>query len=280
MRRLQKWSSVCLPVALIVGLVAGWMVVEQASVTPSEAQMGSGSQPQMQGPPPKLPPKLKASPTPPPEEQEMGPPPDQTPRQRPTKESLLEKIRNMPGGKEMLEEAKKRGARIGVGPVESESAFSYLNPLRVKVAEAQSSFSLTLDPSNKWYSSSPSGSITFYGALVDLNTYNGTIVRLFPTSSGWATTFGIQVVNPLARLYVNVDTDGWYIVNFEAKGTSGSSVSMKHYEGGAYSTVASWTYSGATQSCPVLLELSAGYHYFYWISSSSVYVYEANVYSL
>jgi hypothetical protein len=208
--------------------------------------------------------------------------PQQGPRQRPTRESLLEKIRNMPGGKEMLEEARKRGARIGMGPVESESALSYLNPFRVKEAEAQGSFSLTLDPSNNWSSSSPYGNLTFYGAMVYSSIFTSSTpsMRLYPTASGWATTFGIQVVNPLARLYVYVDTDGWYIVNFEAKGTSGTSVSMKHYSGGTYSTVASWTYSGTTQSCPALLELSAGYHYFYWISPSSVYIYEANVYSL
>lgn len=168
MKRLGKWSPICL--VLIAGLIASWMVVQQAGVTPSEAQIGPGSQPTgppVQGPPPKLPPKLKAPTTPPPDEQEMGPPPAQTPRQRPTKESLLEKIRQMPGGKEMLEEARKRGAQIGMGPVESESSLSWLNPFRVEKAEATGTFSLTLDWSNTWYSSSPYGYVGFYGAYVD-----------------------------------------------------------------------------------------------------------------
>jgi hypothetical protein len=279
MKSFKRWSSVCLTVVLIAGLVGGWIAIQQVGVTPSEAQGITEYGAILAA---KLPPKLKAASTPPPEE-EQGPPPEQTPRQRPTRESLLEKIRQMPGGKEMLEEAKKRGARLGMAkPVEPGTSLAWMNPFRVKVAEAQSSFSLTLDPSNKWYSSSTGGYayIYFYGVLVDANTYNGTVVRLYPTSSTWASNFGIQVVKPLAYLNVRVDTDGWYILNFEAKGTSGSSVSMKHYEGGAYSTVASWTYSGASQSCPALLELSAGWHYFYWISSSNVYVYEANVYSL
>ncbi len=102
---------------------------------------------------------------------------------------------------------------------------------------------------------------------------------LYPvsSSSSYATNFGTQVANPLARLYVRIDTDGWYIVNFEA--STSSSASLKYYSGGAYSTVASWT-SNSSGSYPAVLELSAGNYAFYWISSSSVLIYEANVYSL
>ena len=281
MKGFKKGASACFFILWVAGLGAGWMVVQQGGVTPSEAQMGPGSQPpgpQMQGPPPKLPPKLLAAPAPPPEE-DMGPPPDPTPRKRPTKQELLEKIRQMPGGPEKIEEAKRRGARIGMGPVESESALSWLNPLRVKEAEAQSSYSLTLDPSNSWYSSSPYGSVAFHGS-VNGGGWSTAAGRLYIPSSSWTTNLGIQVTKPLAYLKANVSSDGWYIVNFEASVTSGTSVNMKHFEGGTYPTVESWTGSGIS-SYPALLELSAGWHYFYWINSSSTaYIYEVDVYSV
>ena len=42
MKRLQKWSSRGLPVALIVGVVFGWMIAQWGGVTPSIAQRSEG----------------------------------------------------------------------------------------------------------------------------------------------------------------------------------------------------------------------------------------------
>ena len=77
----------------------------------------------------------------------------------------------------------------------------------------------------------------------------------------------------------NAPSDGWYIVNIEAGGVQAS---LKHYEAGTYPVVATWNNSGktGTLSYPVLLEITAGYHYFYWVSSASVNVYEANAFNL
>jgi hypothetical protein len=272
MKGFKKWSPLCLPVALIVGLVAGWMVVQQVGVTPSEAQGITEYGAILAA---KLPPKLKASPTPPPEE-EMGPPPEQTPRQRPTRESLLEKIRQMPGGKELLEEARKRGARIGMAkPVEPEPSLSWLNPLRVKVAEAQSSFSMTLTPDSP-FSSSPYGSLYALGSRVG-GTLPNTSVLLYKIN--YSATVGTSISQPSVSFTFDAPADGWYIVNIEA---GGAQASLKHYEGGTWTTVQSWSYSGSsgTLSYPALLELTTGRHNFYWVSSSTVYVYEADAYSL
>lgn len=276
MKGFKKWSPACLSVVLIVGVVAGWMVVHQ--ITSSEAQTpGSPKAPGLQAK--LLPPKLPASPTPPPGE-DIGPPPDQASRQRPTRESLLEKMRQMPGGPEMLEEAKRRGARIGMGPVESESSLSWLNLFEVKEAEATGTFSLTLDPSNTWYSSSPFGSVSFYGAAAGASYSSTTSVRLYVVSS---TLTGTQVTQPSLSFTFKAPSDDWYIVNIEAWWINIANATLKHYEGGAYPVVKTWDYggkTGPTQSYPALLELTAGNHSFYWLPSSSVYVYEVDVYSI
>jgi len=104
-------------------------------------------------------------------------------------------------------------------------------------------------------------------------------VRLYTISSA---SLGIQVIQPSVYFAFTAPSDGWYIVNFDA---SGVQASLKHFEGGTYLTVATWDNSGktGTQSYPALLELMAGTHCFYWVSSASsgaTYVYEANAFNL
>ncbi len=321
MKSLKEWSPVCLPIVLIVGVVIGWMVAQQVNVTPSEAQAG-GSQAKLMGKLPASPtppseiqelekagapqtPEKKglntregvleklrsfrsgnarpASPKPPPEVQEVekgGPPPDQTQRQKPTKQGLLEKIRNQPGGPEMIEEAKRRGAHIGMRLEGSGPSLSWLNLFRVKEAEAQGTFSMTLGPSNNWHSDNPYGAVSFYG------TYNtpgysstGSYGRLYNMT--WSASIGTQISLPFAYFVFTAPSDGWYIVNIEA---SGAQASLKHYEGGTYPTVATWDYIGRTGavSYPAMFELTAGNHYFYWVTSTPgvTYIYEANAFSL
>jgi|GEM_PF-3666348 len=308
MKRIQKWSSVCLPVALIVGVAVGWMIAQAqapqgklppklsaSSAPPSEVQEMEASE-KAAGPPEKKTPNTResalqklrsfrsgnarpASPTPPPEVQEVekgGPPPDQTPRQKPTKEGLLEKIRQMPGGPEMIEEAKKRGARIGMGPVESGQSFSWMDLFRVKEAEAQGTYSLTLSPSNNWYSSSPYGNVSFLGVSLHSGPPK-TYVLLHPINCVW----GTQIIQASACFTFTAPSDGWYIINIDA---SGAQATLKHYEvGPTYPTVATWDNKGktGTLSYPALIELKAGTHFFYWVTSTfGTYVYEANAFNL
>jgi hypothetical protein len=373
-RPIQKWSPFCLPIVLIVGIFVGWMVAQQARVTPSEAQGGppgklpdrlsassappglqkleemrkqggppaekrasntregvlerlrgsrsGNAQPASSAPPPEVQ-KLRearkqgealasqkkgpntregvlerfrnsrsgnaqlASSAPPPEVQKLkkgGAPSGQTPRQQPTKEGLLEKIRNQPGGPEMIEEAKKRGARIGMGPVEPRSSLSWLDLFRVKEAEAQGSFSLTLNPGNKWSSSQPYGEVAFLGAYIPPGVSSTTYVMLL--DDGWNFDAQTNLVQPWTALSFSAPSDGWYIVNFEA---SGAQASLKHYDerSNTYPTVASWNYSDrtGTQSYPALVELKAGNHYFSWVGPTTlrqgiIFVYEANVFNL
>ncbi len=326
MNRIQKWLPIGL--ALIAGVVIGWWVTQQSSVTPSQAQTAQGSEK-------KLPPKLSASATPPPEVQQLeelkkaggppeqkspntresvleklrssrsgnarpassGPPPEVqqleelkkagTPpaqRQPHTTQELLDKIRSMPGGPEMIEEAKKRGARIGMGSDKSGPYLSYLNLFRVKEAEAQGTFSVTLNPGNNWYSSSPVAYAGFVGAFFFPQGVPSTTpyMNLYSISSPTTTGVGTQIILPHVYFLFNAPNDGWYIINFDA---SGVQASLMHYEGGTFPTVASWNYSGrtGTQSYPAMLELTAGFHSFYWVSSLSsgfTSVYEANAFHL
>ena len=224
-----------------------------------------------------------ASPTPPAhvteEEQlkQQGPPPGQQ-RQRPTKKGLLDKVRNMPGGREIIEDAKRRGARIGMAPDGSDFSLASLNPFHVADAEAQGTFSLTLDSSNKWWSSNPNGYFLAYGAMAGSGNSMNNFITLYNHGPN---IIGSQTTNAYGYVRVSIPSDGWYIVNFEAYG--GGPASMKHLEAGGFPEVQSWDYTGSygTHSYPALVELAAGYHYFYFvIPSSYVKIYEVNVFNL
>jgi hypothetical protein len=319
-KHIQKWSPICLPIVLIVGIVVGWLVTQQSSITPSQAQTAQ----EAQG---KLPAKLSVSSAPPPEVQKLeelkkagGPPEKKAPntregvleklrssgsvnarpassepppdakqleelkkqagspaqRQPHTVQELLEQVRSMPGGPEMIEEAKKRGARIGmVKPVEPGTSLSWLNLFRVKEAEAQGTFSLTLSTTNKWSSSSPYGNASFYGAVAGEVVYTFPYVILQPTQFP---AIGTQVILPFIFLTFDAPTAGWYIINIDASPTVSS---LKHWEGGVYPTVAVWNKGGGFTpvSHPALLELAAGRHYFCWVTTGVAHVYEINIFN-
>ena len=269
MYRIKKGSSVKLPVALMALLVVGWILVQQVTVTRSEAQIRPGVKKVL------LPPKLMAPPAAPPdvlEEEQLrsqGPAPGQ--RQRPTLKTLLEKIRQRPGGQDILDEAKRRGARIGMNTDDSGSSLSWLNPFRLRNAEAQGTVSATHDPSNDW--SGGYGGVYFYSAVTGRYYSTQSYAWLYPKS---VSSYGHKLTNPYAYLYINVPSDGWYIVNVEAY--NGGPVTLMH----SSSTVDTWDHTGDTDthSFPAVVELSAGNHYFYYMFETSTKVYEVNLYGL
>ena len=242
MKHIQKWSPICLPIVLIVGIVVGWMIAQAQGPgkLPAKLSASPAPPPEVQqleelkkagGPPEKKAPNTRegvlekfrssssgnARPTssePPPEVQQLeelkkagGPPEKKAPntregvleklrssrsgnarptpsapppdvqqleelkkqagspaqRQPHTVQELLEKVRSAPGGPEMIEEAKKRGARIGMRLSAPGPSLSYLNPFKVEEAQAAGTFSLILNPGNGWFSSNPQGWAWFYG---------------------------------------------------------------------------------------------------------------------
>ncbi len=167
--------------------------------------------------------------------EKQAPPPRNRPR--PNRNILLQKLRNLPGGREMMEDAQRRGARIGMASDRNGFSLAWLNPFNVAEAEAQGAFSVTVDPSNSWYSSSPYAVAKFYGAKAGYYGSTSTYETLFPTS--WIIN-GNNVTKPYISYLVNIPQEGWYIVNFEGYGQG--QATLKHYAGpGTFDTVQTWS---------------------------------------
>ena len=311
MKFLRKSSRMYLPILLVAAIFLAWMVVQHLSVTPDEVQaammQAQGKKPSSPTPPAQVQEREKAenegksraarkgprntresvlqklrptgnarpaSPSPPRQEQEREAIEKKAPARgaRPTKDSLLNKIRARPGGQQLIDDAKRRGAPIAKN-VEKPGFFaSLLNAFKLETVHAQATFSVSLDPSNNWYSSNPYASLYGYGAT-DYSymkyLYN------YDYSAYW----GTQVVKPAVYFAVNIPADGWYIINME--GYHGGPISLKHYDYGTYTYPTVTTFAAGGSSSPALLELAAGYHYFIWVADSSyAYVYEVNAFSL
>jgi hypothetical protein len=189
----------------------------------------------------------------------------------PSREELLQRLRDLPGGADRLEQARKRGAPIPGAPGDGDTGspptaslldralevLAWLNPFHIESAHAQSpSFSVSLTTPN-FSSSSPSAWAFFAGVDVWANAPNSRWVSY----TGGSTT---AIERPYAYFSVNVPTAGWYIVNFSGWG-SNSKASLHHYGGGSgWQPVTGWDYSNRYENLayPALLELAPGQHYF------------------
>jgi len=204
-------------------------------------------------------------------------------RTRPARNVLFQKVFKQPGGKEKLQRARPKGLKLGAGSDTtgwSLSSLSSLNPFRAGVAHASDGTTLYLTPQYP-YKTSP-----FYGRLIIIgelggyyNTYSGR-ARLYNWYLG--SQIGTRVYKPCAYLAIRVPTSGWYMINFETY--NGARATLKHYvSGSGYPTVQTWderSHTGWTDH-PALLNLSAGYHYLYWVvepgTSSYSYLYRVSV---
>ena len=329
MKRFEKGSPICLPALLVVGLVAGWMVVELIRVTSSEAQRAPEKPafrkiPASPGPPLEtqqmeqeqkdLPPPpqqrstvqeleqqllnlpggremiekarvnrrdkvIAASPGPPPEvqqleeEQKQLPPP---PQQRPTVQELEQQLLNLPGGREMIEKAKRGERPTGMKWDGAGSFLSWLNPFRVTEAEAGATFTLTLshtlNASSQYnlYSSSPYGSVYIYGSRESNATPSSTWSTIPRSTKNWGDGTS-ETLQGYVDMFVGLPADGWYIVSLNAS-TSGS-VSLRHYEKGeVYPVLQMWTLGNGYKNYPYIAYFAAGTHAFYWTFSANAYV--------
>lgn len=278
MQSVKKGWPFCSCIALIPCVAVICIVDQQVSLTASEAQTPSGLQKGSESPAKLLPARLKASTSLP--EKPWKPPSGQ--RQRPTLQGLLEKIRSAPGGREILEAARRRGAKLGVRPAEPEPSLSWLNPFRAATAEAVGSWSMTVTPERP--SSmlpgqlGPSAGLFYAGALAG-DGYPTTSVTLGACSVTVGST-STTISNPSLTMFFQAPSDGWYVVDIEA---TGAEAIMLHSDGSSVTTVGSWDYIGreGTLSYPALVELERGLHVLYWYSSKwFVAVYEGSVYSL
>ena len=192
----------------------------------------------------------------------------------PTVEELIEELRNLPGGEEMIEEARQRGAPIGMGAGESGFSLSWLDLFKIAEAEAQTPV-LSLDAGNQWILGS--SGITFWGAIINAHGPGSVILGArfqFPK-------LGNQVIRPFALLTFNAPQTAWYIINFIGEG--GGKADLLHWNGTGYTTVQPLDYTGqpGLHNYPALVKLAAGTHFFVFVvDTDNVKVYQANVFSL
>ena len=228
---------------------------------------------------------LQAAPTPPPQQREIEEarqkvrPESAGEQKAPTRDELLQKLRELPGGAERLEQARKRGAPVPAAPPSASAlldavleVLAWLNPFHVATANAQTpAFSVALTPAN---SATQHAAVHYHGASVYAGNPNGRY--LFANLGSMAS--GIAH----AQFYVTIPATGWYIVNFTGYGGA-SKATLSRWTGSTWADVTTWDFSTRYEylAYPVLLELSAGTHHFIFKPTAGyVYATGLQVYSL
>jgi hypothetical protein len=177
----------------------------------------------------------------------------------PTREQLIGKIRELPGGAERLQEARRQGAPITAETSRLQAALAWLNPFAAREAWARSNFSVTVTATNR-VSTNPAANLRGYGN-VTWPSHNR--LDLWPRGGTFAGMTHSRE-NPYAEFYVAIPADGWYIISFRGV-QSGSGARLVH--GG--SIVASWDYASSSwESYPTVLRLSQGGHWFRFVNIS------------
>ena len=188
------------------------------------------------------------------------------PKPSPSIAELLNRLSTLPGGRQAIEEAKRRGAQISQAPHSERSLLSSLNSVfGIRDADAAQGFSVTFTPRE------PKNSLlSFIGVWL----WAPYVPQLDP---------GIHMGGPAgaggwAMFQVTVPQDGMYLVNIEAF----SMQAKARLESGG-TVIGSWDFSGTTAalSFPTLVELAAGLHNFIWIVERSIAEFkEASISSL
>lgn len=197
--------------------------------------------------------------------------------QVPTRKEILDEIRSRPGGPELLEQARRRGAKISAAPGGPGEWLALLNPFRVREAHAHTDYSLVLTPINP-RQSSPYASLYVYGATA-YGSGNSTRWQL----RNWSITkngFTTEASGPQAFLLVDIPTSGWYVLNFRGY-HSGSKAVLVHEP--APGTVETWDYvRGSTyRNFPTIVYLAQGWHSLSFIlTAGSLRLTAVSLYSL
>jgi hypothetical protein len=191
------------------------------------------------------------------------------PRRPPSVDETLNAIRELPHGREMLEYARQRGARVsGVEPGRVRAILAAVNPFRVRHAWARSAsnYSLFLTTSSP-ESSSPRGRWDFYGARVPSNCCTNHSIFLHDSSSIPLTGHTnlhrrYSVGHATASIGFEVPADGWYAINIRGYSYS-SRAELRGWVN--KDLVQAWDYrnvSNGWRSYATLAYLGRGWHQF------------------
>jgi hypothetical protein len=258
-----------------------------------------GTQPSMQKVP--ILPKLQASPPPTAQPQPKQPAspetsPDEAARAalqslaastqavqqpRPGIRELLDILRALPGGAQVIEDAKRRGARLSSNsPQPRANWYAWLDPFEPPAAEAADGFAVTLSPGHL---SEPSREGGHYLSLVGMSIsglHNYETPGSFHLYNSRHAS-GSQIMKPYAKVHVSVPRDGWYLINFQMFFWNGLATLKRFVPPDQYPVIQTFDYRTRPRgqfSFPALLELAAGQHDFYLaIEAGSASFFEASV---
>ena len=196
----------------------------------------------------------------------------------PTIRELLEIVRRQPGGPAVLERARRGGARI----VPSESSSGDGSSATVRTQGGPRLAEATFDgffPNAaqatvaKVTRDAPNVNVAGLGSLYAeaYYPYRATsTLTLWGPLDRWSSTSssnevgGSFSVKSYLRINLNVQTTGWYLINVQATSTGAE---MRHASSSvSFTLVQSFTKPTASgySSYPVVLNLTAGWHYFGW----------------
>lgn len=202
-----------------------------------------------------------------------------------TRDELLQKVLKQPGGKEKIQRANPRGfkpgARSDVTGL-SLSSLTALNPFQAGIAHA-SNGTMYLSPGSPYRTTPFYAYISTIGELGGYSNTRSGRARLYNYTL--SSQIGTRVYKPSVQLRFNAVSTGWYLINFMTY-PYGAKATLKHWNGSTYTTVQIWdersqhsTYSYVDH--PAMINLSAGYHTFYWIvepgTRSDAYLYYVSI---
>lgn len=203
-------------------------------------------------------------------------------RVRTTRNVLLDKVARQPGGQEKLRMALPKGLKNGKAPGTSWFSLAFLselNPFKTGVAHAETDMAVVLTPNYPSKTSPFTAYLYIQGELSGKFNYSSSYARLYNYNLG--STIGTNIYKPSARLQVNISSPGWYMINFETY--NGAKATLKHWNGSTYAPIQTWDERSSTgyTDHPALVNLSAGWHYFYWVvepgTPSNRYIYRISI---
>ncbi len=204
-------------------------------------------------------------------------------RVRTTRNVLLDKVARQPGGQEKLRMAKPKGFKTGTAPGTSGfplASFADLNPFKAGVAHAETGTEVVLTPQYPSKTSPFGADLYILGELSGRFNTSPSYSRLYNYTLG--STIGTNIYKPGAKLVLRIPSTGWYMINFETY-RRGAKATLKHWTGVSTEQIQTWDERSSTGYIdhPALVNLSAGWHYFYWIvepgTGSNMYLYRVSI---
>ena len=218
-------------------------------------------------------------------ERKKGEKPPEPPARSPDLDELIEKIKKQPGGAEKLERAKRAGARIPPGQgggAALESSSERMPGPRMDGPVFSFSSTRELQTVLKATRGTPYQTVAGLGTMQVSDAFpnysnNSTMWGPYYRSA-WLNSYmaGSYDVKPWLVTYVNLTNPGWYLINFVA--TKGK-VSLRKYGTTTgtppmYALLTQWDNSASAnyyESYPHVVNLAAGWHYFYWVPDSGYF---------